>query len=283
MKKINSFSTSSNPLELWQGQSLDLLKALHIITLDGKINADSRRKLKQVYHLTQFFEPHIQNLYAKHKNLHIVDMGAGKSYLGFILYDLILRNLEASYLTSVEYRPELCEKSRALAKKASFERMNFIASSIQEAHKPLLESPQARPVHAVVALHACDTATDDALQFGLKAQAELIALVPCCQASLARHLEKLKANHEPWLSFEMFWKHGIHRREFGSLATNLLRILTLESEGYAVTTTEFVGFEHSFKNELMMATRNENLGVHATAAKERAKQQLEILKSALNL
>lgn len=203
--KNNKFSTSSDPLELWKGRSLDLLKALHIVTVDGKINFDSRRKLKQVYHLIQFIEPLVQNLYTKHQNPHLVDMGAGKSYLGFMLYDLILRNQSQGHLTSVEFRPELCQKSKELAVKSGFDRMTFLPMNITEAAQAPEFNPQnqATSPHAVLALHACDTATDDAIAFGLRFNVDFMVLVPCCQAALARHLEKVKQSEIPWPGIEL--------------------------------------------------------------------------------
>lgn len=232
--------------ELWAGQSVDLLKTLHILTKDGRLNQDSRRKLKQIHHLIQLIEPHLG------ESQSIVDLGAGKSYLGFMLYDLKLRDREDTYVWSVEKRPDLVETCRKIALSADFKRMSFVPKSIQEAWSS--EEIPAQ-VDAVCALHACDTATDEAIAFALKRGAKVIALVPCCQAEVARLLDGLKP-HE-MRELESLWSQGIHRREFGSHLTNVIRSLFLESQGYKVRVTELIGWEHSMKNELILATRHQ--------------------------
>ena len=237
--------------ELWKGDSLELLKVLHIITRDEKLNADSRRKLKQVYHLIQLIEPIIQQLYAKNPNLKIVDMGAGKSYLGFILYDLVLRKLEGTRLVGVETRDELVQKSKELANSGKFERMEFVASTIEAASNAV-----KGPLDLVCALHACDTATDDAILFGIHTNAKAFALVPCCQAEIAEQLRtKAGAGSLVDLTLQTLFAQPIHRREFGSHITNVIRTLFLQSKGYKTTVTELIGWEHSLKNELILAEK----------------------------
>ena len=100
------------------GQSEELLKELHILTRDGRMNQDSQRKLKQVYHLYQFIEPLLKEIHANHTDIQLVDHGAGKSYLGFILYDLYFKALsDQSHIYGIETRDELVQKSQALAEK----------------------------------------------------------------------------------------------------------------------------------------------------------------------
>src|SRR4051812_40981338 len=101
--------------EIKPGQSIELLKELHILTRDGKINQDSRRKLKQVYHLYHFIEPLLTEVMEDSGNLLLVDHGAGKSYLGFILYDLFMKRQPTSSVIGIETRDELVQKSRELA------------------------------------------------------------------------------------------------------------------------------------------------------------------------
>jgi hypothetical protein len=105
----------------------------------------------------------------------------------------------------------------------------------------------------VTALHACDTATDDAIHFGLLKQARFMVLVPCCQAELAAGLRLNKAMQLSRTPLAELWRHPLHTRELGSQLTNVLRCLYLESQGYSVTVTELVGWEHSMKNELILA------------------------------
>jgi hypothetical protein len=154
--------------EIKPGQSVELLKELHILTRDGKINQDSRRKLKQVYHLYHFIEPLLTEAMAENGNPVLVDHGAGKSYLGFILYDLFMKQQQAGRIIGIETREELVRKSQALAEKLDFERMQFLHLSVEES----IQSPEIPgQVDIVTALHACNTATDDAVRFALEKRA----------------------------------------------------------------------------------------------------------------
>ncbi len=238
--------------EIKPNQSVELLKELHILTRDGKLNQDSRRKLKQVYHLFHFIEPLLDEVLSTQLNLTLADHGAGKSYLGFIIYDLFLKAREAGHIYGIETRAALVGKSQELAVKLGFERMSFLNLSVEES----IRSPQL-PEHidVVTALHACNTATDDAIKFALHKQAKFIVLVPCCQAEVAAVLNKHKNQSFGKTPLSEIWRHPIHTREFGSQLTNVLRCLLLEAHGYQVTVTELVGWEHSMKNELIIASR----------------------------
>ncbi|HEX8963130.1 MAG TPA: SAM-dependent methyltransferase, partial [Rhodocyclaceae bacterium] len=151
------------PEEIRPGQSIELLKELHILTRDGRMNQDSRRKLKQVYHLAQFIEPLLAEVRRGGAGVRLVDHGAGKSYLGFILYDLFLKEIEdGSHVYGIETRAELVAKSRELAQRLAFPRMSFLHLTVRQAIASQ-ELPETADV--VTALHACDTATDDAIDF----------------------------------------------------------------------------------------------------------------------
>jgi len=243
MKKSN---TPVDIPEIRPGQSIELLKELHILTRDGKLNQDTRRKLKQVYHLYQFIEPLLEGAET------VVDHGAGKSYLGFILYDLCIKNRASSEIVGIESRPELVEKSRELAARLGFERMRFLPCTVEDS----LTSPELpAQVDVVTALHACNTATDDAIRFALTKEARHIVLVPCCQAEVAATMRAKKNASLAQTPLSELWRHPIHTRELGSHLTNVLRCLLLESHGYDITVTELVGWEHSMKNELIIATK----------------------------
>ena len=237
--------------EIKPGQSIELLKELHILTRDGKMNQDSRRKLKQVYHLYQFIEPLLKEIQMHHADIQLVDHGAGKSYLGFLLYDLFFKSLNnASHIYGIETRDELVQKSEALAQKLNFSGMSFLNLSVAASTESDRLPSQ---VDVVTALHACNTATDDAIFFALKKQAKFIVLVPCCQAEIATVLNKNKGKALAKSGLTEIWRHPLHTREFGSHVTNVLRCLQLEAHGYQVSVTELVGWEHSMKNELIIA------------------------------
>ena len=179
--------------EIRPGQSVELLKELHILTREGKLNQDSRRKLKQVYHLFQFIEKILQELQASKAGeggLTLADHGAGKSYLGFIIYDLYFKALKTGHIYGIETRAELVQKSRELAARLGFDRMSFLNLSVADATQ---SGELPARIDVVTALHACDTATDDAIAFGLQKHAKVMVLVPCCQAEVARTLNAGKA------------------------------------------------------------------------------------------
>lgn len=236
--------------EIKPQQSIELLKALHILTRDGKLNQDTRRKLKQVYHLYHFIEPLLTELMEEGDNITLVDHGAGKSYLGFILYDLFMKQHQSGHVVGIETRAELVQKSKELAEHLHFDRMDFHHLSVEESMTSALLPEQ---VEIVTALHACNTATDDAIRFGLEKNAKFMVLVPCCQAEVAEVLRKHKNESFGKTPLSEIWRHPIHTREFGSQITNVLRCLQLEAHGYQVTVTELVGWEHSMKNELIIA------------------------------
>jgi len=260
--------------EIKPGQSIELLKELHILTRDAKLNQDSRRKLKQIYHLYQFIEPLLNEVHKDRPAIQLVDHGAGKSYLGFILYDLFFKTLkDDSHIYGIETREELVNKSRNLAAKLNFPGMSFLHLSVAES---IASDRLPEKIDVVTALHACDTATDDAIHFGLKKQAQFMVLVPCCQAEVAAVLRKNKAQALAKSALTELWRHPLHTREFGSHVTNVLRCLQLEAHGYHVNVTELVGWEHSMKNELIIAS-------YRDLPRQRATERLQAVLQALGL
>jgi hypothetical protein len=263
--------------ELREGQSVELLKELHILTREGKLNQDTRRKLKQVYHLVQFIEPLLDEVLKDRGDVTLADHGAGKSYLGFILYDLFFKSKPVGWVHGVEARAELVDKSRALAQRLGFDRMRFLATTVQQA---LTHDDLPPQIDVVTALHACDTATDDAIAFGLAKQARFMVLVPCCQAEVAGVMRQHKALNLSRTPLAELWRHPLHTREFGSQITNVLRCLQLEAQGYEVTVTELVGWEHSMKNELIIARRRAQPQL---AVQNRARERLQAILDELGL
>lgn len=245
------------------------------MTRDGKLNQDARRKLKQIYHFLRLLLPVLKGISGTteaelaQRNPLIVDVGAGKGYLGFLIYDLWLKPIGVGNLSNIEIRPELIASARELARSVDFSRMDFIQSTIDEAETKLKSSPAL-----VTALHACDTATDEAITLGIRSGAHAIAVVPCCQAEVARLLSKVKLE-DPGLW--QLWRHPMHAREFGSHLTNVIRGLVLESHGYQVTVTELAGWEHSLKNELILAQKPSRETPETKAAVTVAKDRLAAL------
>ena len=276
----------SDQLDLRPGQSIELLKALHILTREGKLNQDSRRKLKQVKHLFQFIEKPLMEMLTQrlaHGNtapITLADHGAGKSYLGFMIHDLffkpqqLVHGRSVGQVIGIETRPDLVAASQQLAKQLGFaEGMQFVNASVSQA---ATDESLPEQIDMVTALHACDTATDDAIAFGLAKHAKFMALVPCCQAEVAACLRQDKALQLARTPLAELWRHPLHTREMGSQITNVMRCLYLESQGYQVTVTELVGWEHSMKNELILAH-------HTGQKKHPAGERLQALLTQLGL
>jgi len=242
-----------------QGMSIELLQDLHLLTRDGHLNADARRKLKQIRHLVTLLKPALDDALARTTEPLIVDCGAGKSYLGALLYELVLGPAGRGALLAIEARPELAEQAAQRAARFGQARFRVATGAIASS------APDARP-QLVTALHACDTATDDALALAIASNADHVAVVPCCQAEVARQLEKA---HPADPAIGALFEHPLHRRELGSHLTNVVRGLALRAHGYKVTVTELVGWEHSAKNELILGKR-----VHRYHARARAELRL---------
>jgi len=221
-----------------------LLKSLHLVTREGKINQDAARKLKQVFHLFQHISPMLQEIFEKHQNPKLVDLGSGKAYLAFLLHEAVLAPLKRGEMTGVESRPDLIARCQELTKAKSTSTLHF-----QQSH---IEDFKAQDFHFITALHACDTATDDAIHLALKFEVPYLALVPCCQAEISRQFDELKKG-----PLFPLWRLGTFSREFGSHLTNVYRALLLEAHGYKVTVTEFTGWEHSLKNQLILARKHQ--------------------------
>lgn len=232
--------------ELLPNQSPELLRELHLLTRDGNLNADTLRKLKQVNHLVGLLQPALDDVFERYANPIVVDAGSGNAYLGFILYELFFKPAGKGELHCIESRPELSERGAERAKRLGFDRLHFHTASLKDA-------PWPEKVNLLTALHACDTATDDALIGAISHNADHVAVVPCCQAEVAQQLKDHKAEVQG--PMKALFDHPMHRREFGSHLTNVIRALGLEAQGYSVTVTELTGWEHSLKNELILGKK----------------------------
>ncbi|MCA9678355.1 MAG: SAM-dependent methyltransferase [Myxococcales bacterium] len=231
--------------ELWPGVSIELLQDLHLLTRGGDLNADSRRKVKQIRHLLGLLTPALDDVLARHPEPIVVDAGAGKSYLGFLLQETVLGPAGRGAVWSIEARAELVAAAEDRARRLGHPTMRFVAGDIATA-------PVPDRVHLVTALHACDTATDDTLLLAIRRGADHVAVVPCCQAEVARQLAAHRPDDD---AAAALCAHPWHRRELGSHLTNVIRALALEARGYQVTVTELAGWEHSLKNELILGRR----------------------------
>ncbi len=260
--------------ELLPNQSPELLRELHLLTRSGDLNADALRKLKQVNHLVGLLTPALDDVFGRFGNPIVVDAGSGNAYLAFVLYELFFKDADKGELLCIESREELTQRAQERASRLGFSRMRFVTGKLDEA------AAWPERFHVLTALHACDTATDDALAMAIQRNCDHVAVVPCCQAEVAQQLKANRAEVQGPMA-ELFG-HAWHRREFGSHLTNVLRALALESRGYQVTVTELTGWEHSLKNELILGRKvhreNRDAKARLSALLEETKVQPKLLR-----
>ncbi|WP_338719831.1 SAM-dependent methyltransferase [Devosia sp. XK-2] len=218
------------------------LHALGITGKDGVVRNDAQDKFRQINKMVEIFAPLIQGL--KAESPVIVDMGAGKGYLDFALYDYLSNAVERpARIIGVELRPALVEAGNALARKSGFGGLRFEAGNIL--------AYDASGADAVIALHACDTATDDAIYQGIKAGAGLIAVAPCCHKQIRREMSTGAADDR----LDFLLRHGTFMEKQAEMVTDGLRALLLEANGYRTKVFEFVSDAHTPKNNLIVAQK----------------------------
>jgi SAM-dependent methyltransferase len=219
-------------------QAAPLLKAIGLMTQDGEIKAPMRKKFKQVNHFLDLLKSSLKT--QKKRTLIAVDLGCGKSYLSFVLFWYITKVLKMpARFYGVDIAQDRIDQCNEIAHKLNLKGMKFQCASISEASLP-------SQVDLLISLHACDTATDEALALGVTKNARHIAVAPCCQHELAKQIDGA-----PMYPL----KHGLFKHRFADLLTDMLRSLFLEAHGYSVTVSEFVSVEETPKNLLIRATK----------------------------
>ncbi len=219
------------------------LHQLKITDEKGKVINSSQDKYKQINHYVELLSPLIKNL-PKYETLNVIDMGAGKGYLTFALYDYLTNVLYINaQVTGVEYRKDLVELCNDISKKSKFNGLNFVQGSIKDY--------ETKNANVLIALHACDTATDDAIYKGITAGADLIVVAPCCHKQIRRELEKHKTKNE----LDFLLKHGIFLERHAEMLTDGIRSLILEYFGYTTKVFEFISGEHTPKNIMIVAEK----------------------------
>jgi hypothetical protein len=216
------------------------LRKLGVCNDKGEVVKAMQYKYKQIEKFLDIFQSLIPSL-ASSSILNIVDMGAGKGYLTFALYDYLTNVLGLKVkLTGIELRTELTDFCNELAKECNFEDLHFEPTPIASFHTERID--------VLIALHACDTATDDALFQGIRAKSQLILTAPCCHKQIRR---QMRCHTE----LQSFLKHGILEERQAELLTDGIRALLLETEGYHTKVFEFVSNEHTNKNVMISAER----------------------------
>ena len=232
-----------------EAQGKTYMHELGITDAQGKVYKNAQDKYKQINHYIEILSSLLKNLPERPQTT-IVDMGAGKGYLTFALYDYLNNVLgKPAQVTGVEFRKDLVELCNETAKKSGFDKLHFEEGTI-ESYAPQNE------INVLIALHACDTATDEAIYQGITAKADLIVVAPCCHKQIRREIEKHKAQNE----LDFLTKHGIFLERQAEMVTDGLRSLILEYHGYATKVFEFVSDAHTPKNVLIVGERRGNAG-----------------------
>ncbi len=220
------------------------LQELRLTDVTGKVFKNAQDKWKQINHYIEILSSMLQQLPSKDR-LQVVDMGAGKGYLTFALYDY-LNNVLAKKVSivGVEYRQDLVDLCNQIADKSGFTDLSFMQGTIEN-YQP------EKNLDILIALHACDTATDDAIAKGIKNNAALIVVAPCCHKQIRREMEKNKVKND----LDFLLKHGIFMERQAEMVTDGLRALVMEYFGYQTKAFQFVSDAHTPKNVLVVGEK----------------------------
>lgn len=222
-----------NPANPWWYQ-------LGLTTREGKVAADMQHKFKQIYKYAEIVESLVKPMKFD-GTVHIADMGAGKGYLTFALYELLTQRLHLDVdIKGVEIRSDLVLKINEIIKSSHLKGMEFVESSIEAFHPDKLD--------VLIALHACNTATDDAIASGIKAGAELIVCAPCCHKQIRQEMERSG-------KVDAITRYGIFLERQAVMVTDTIRALVLEYFGYKTQVMEFIEMEHTPKNVLLVGRK----------------------------
>lgn len=236
------------------------LQQLKLTGADGEVFKTAQDKWKQINHYIALLQPALRHL--KNNSPQIADMGSGKGYLTFALYDYLTSQLNLSpHITGVEYRKDLVEFCNQVAKEQSFSNLSFWQGGIED-YKP------KEKIDILIALHACDTATDDAISKGIKEGSELIVVAPCCHKQVRKEMEKNKVLN----TLEPITKHGIFLERQAEMLTDSIRVLIMEYFGYHTKVTQFISDEHTPKNVLIIGSKRSTSQEKQAEIKEKISQ-----------
>jgi tRNA A58 N-methylase Trm61 len=237
---------------------------LGITTAEGIVKKDMQDKFKQINRYVEIIEGIIKDIDFE-KNITVADMGSGKGYLTFALYDYLINNLKLdTNVIGIELREDLVHKCNAIAAAAKYKNLIFKKGTIQDA---ALES-----IDMLIALHACDTATDDAIYKGIKANAKVIICAPCCHKQIRQQMA-------PENELKNITKHGILLERQAEIVTDTIRALILEAHGYKTKVFEFIATEHTPKNVLIVGTKSNKSEI----AKQESLDKITGLKKLFNI
>lgn len=233
---------------------------LKLTDVDGKVFQKAQDKYKQINQYIEILNPILKELPSGSLK-HVVDMGSGKGYLTFALYDYLSNYLKQEVkVTGVEYRQDLVDLCNNIAAKSAFKGLEFSPGTIAD-----YEGAQ---IDMLIALHACDTATDDAIYKGIQAGAKIIVTAPCCHKQIRQEMVKGKKSNE----LDFLTDHGIFLERQAEMVTDGLRAMIMEYFGYKTKVMQFISDAHTPKNVLI-------IGTHHEVSFERQEELLKKIKS----
>ncbi|MBI9036875.1 MAG: SAM-dependent methyltransferase [Bacteroidales bacterium] len=236
------------------------LKDLSVLTESGEVRKDKTDKFRQINKFVELIAPFFEK-FDKTKSIKIIDMGSGKGYLTFALYDYLVNNRKLNIsLRGIEQRENLVSFCNKIAEKSKFDNLKFEAGQIK--------SIQLQGIDVLIALHACDTATDDAIFRGINAEASIIIVAPCCQKQLRNQIK-------PTNALKSILKYGILKERQSELLTDGLRAMILEAYGYKTNVFEFIQTEHTPKNIMIVGIKKKI----SVADKEKILDQIKQIKN----
>ena len=238
-----------------EGDKIDFLIELGLMSVEGKILKSSFNKFKQINKYLEFIDDVIEELKAKKlitNHINVLDFGCGKSYLTFALY-YYLKNYRKDLTFSIvglDLKKDVIEFCNKLAKKLNYKNLEFLNGNIKDYDK-------SKEVDLVFSLHACNNATDYSLEKALSLDAKAILAVPCCHHEFFEKIQKNK-NSEFYNTLKIMADNGVVLDKFATLATDSFRSLSLELCGYKTKMIEFIDMEHTPKNILIKAIKSKS-------------------------
>ncbi len=224
-------------------QGADYLQQLGVLDQNGRVLKDKGDKFKQINKFVEVIEGLLKNheMLSSGKPIKVVDMGSGKGYLTFALYDYLTTQLKLdASVAGVEVRQDLIDKCNTIAKSVGFEKLNFELGYIGDYSLDKTD--------ILIALHACDTATDDAIAKGMAANAELIICAPCCHKQIRKSMTESEG-------LDSLLQHGILKERQAEIVTDAIRALIMEANGYKTKVFEFISTEHTGKNLMIIGEK----------------------------
>jgi protein-L-isoaspartate O-methyltransferase len=238
--------------------SLEKSYLYHLAITDEKGNVlkHAQDKYKQINNYVELLSSMLKELSVT-DTLNVVDMGAGKGYLTFALYDYLTTVLKLNVnVTGVEFREELVKLCNDISLQSGFKNLHFEQGTI--------ESYSKTNNQVLIALHACDTATDEAIYKGISSNAALIVVAPCCHKQIRRELEKNKVKNE----LDFLTKYGIFLERQAEMVTDGIRVLIMEYYGYHTKVVEFISDAHTPKNVMLIGAKKKNAVLHPEKLEE---------------